>query len=177
MVGCAVVNVELSDMSGLDVLAELARRRVPLPVIMTAVQAEVSIAVSAMKRGVIDFIEAHSLEQQLAPAVRQALAVNAEVRKSWAQDRHVERRVGALSAEEMELVRLIVSGKPNKIISSELDISLRTFHTRRNEIFIKAAVASREELVLLYAQYERLQARRRHQQLFSHGSGAHLTVC
>ena len=55
--GCLVADIGLPDIGGMELLEELARRGMDLPVIFTAGQADISLVVRAMKAGAVDFIQ------------------------------------------------------------------------------------------------------------------------
>jgi DNA-binding NarL/FixJ family response regulator len=48
-----------------------------------------------------------------------------------------------LTARELEVLRLIAAGHPNKVIAAELVLSERTVHRHVSNIFAKLRVASR----------------------------------
>ncbi len=54
-----------------------------------------------------------------------------------------------LSEREREVLRLAAQGASNKLIASELDVSVRTVHAHMRHIFSKMGVASRTEAVML----------------------------
>jgi CheY-like chemotaxis protein len=56
-VGCVVADVRMPGTDGLGLVRELARRNVPLPVILISSHADVPMAVAAIKSGAEDFIE------------------------------------------------------------------------------------------------------------------------
>ena len=55
--GCALLDIKMPGMDGLQLQALLLQRNIPLPVIMMTGQGDVESAVHAMKAGAVDFIE------------------------------------------------------------------------------------------------------------------------
>ena len=52
-----------------------------------------------------------------------------------------------LTAREREVLELLVAGRSNKTLATELCLSLRTVETHRNNIFKKMRVSSFAELL------------------------------
>ncbi len=72
--GCVIVEVHLPGINGLDLQETIRRRRVDYPVIVVASNADVPMAVRAMRLGALDFIEKPFLDRVLIARVKQALA-------------------------------------------------------------------------------------------------------
>ena len=145
--GCLVLDVRMPGMSGLDLQAELARRGVELPTIVITGHAEVSMAVRAVKAGAIDFIEKPFSDQLLLDRVRQALEVDLEAREVRRRREDARRRLATLTAREREVLNLVVAGKQNKEIASELGVSPKTVEVHRAHVMSKMCVDSLAELI------------------------------
>ena len=145
--GCLVLDVRMPGMSGLDLQAELARRGVELPTIVITGHAEVSMAVRAVKAGALDFIEKPFSDQLLLDRVRQALEIDLEVREVRRRREDALRRLATLTAREREVLNLVVAGKQNKEIASELGVSPKTVEVHRAHVMSKMCVDSLAELI------------------------------
>ena len=145
--GCLVLDVRMPGMSGLDLQAELARRGVELPPIVITGHAEVSMAVRAVKAGAIDFIEKPFSDQLLLDRVRQALQIDLEAREVRRRREDARRRLATLTAREREVLNLVVAGKANKEIASELGVSPKTVEVHRAHVMSKMCVDSLAELI------------------------------
>lgn len=146
--GCALLDVYMPAMNGLEVQAELHRRGIHLPVIIMTGQGDVPVAVRAMKAGAVDFIEKPFDDKTLLDAIDLALARGAE------PDRHKEiadaaERVAGLSSREREVLFALVSGKPNKLIAFDLGISVRTVEVHRSRMMERLGVRQLAEAVRL----------------------------
>ena len=70
---CLVTEVQLPDMSGLELLERLRRRGLELPVIFIATRSDVPTAVRAIRSGAVDFLEKPFLDQALLQRVCELL--------------------------------------------------------------------------------------------------------
>ena len=75
---CVVMEIELPDVSGFEILRRLAGRKSFPPVIAVTRRADVRVAVRAMRAGAVDFLEKPPLDADLVQAVRQALAASGQ---------------------------------------------------------------------------------------------------
>jgi len=147
--GCALVDIGMPEMGGLELQRVLGERHPELPVIMITGQAEVPIAVQAMKAGALDFIEKPFDEAVLLGSVRQALARSEETARSRIQNEEAAERIRQLTPREKEVLGQLVLGHPNKVIAYNLSISPRTVEIHRARIMQKMEVRSLSELVRL----------------------------
>ena len=147
--GCALVDIGMPEMGGLE-LQQVLRARYPgLPVIMITGQAEVSIAVQAMKQGAVDFIEKPYEEAVLLAGLRQAMTRAAAAEQSRAHGADAAERIAQLTPREKEVLDQLVLGHPNKVIAYKLSISPRTVEIHRARVMDKMGVRSLSELVRL----------------------------
>jgi FixJ family two-component response regulator len=147
--GCLVVDVRMLGMSGLELQEELNRRNVLLPVIVLTAYARTPVTVRAMKAGAVTLLEKPYQDDDLWDAIRKALAHDAARRSEHERRQQIRRRAARLTPAEREVMALIVQGKPNKAIASQLDVSVRTVENRRREVFTKMEAESVADLVRL----------------------------
>src|SRR5262245_14107987 len=145
--GCLILDVRLPGMGGLDLLEALRRRGATLPVIVVTAFGEVHSAVRAMKGGAIDVMEKPTRDQVLLDRVQQALELDRRTRASLATRAEAAARYARLSKREVEVLRLIIAGKANKVIAIELTRSPKTVEAHRAAIMRKLGVRSTAELV------------------------------
>jgi two-component system response regulator FixJ len=145
--GCLILDVRLPGMGGLDLLDALRRRGATLPVIVVTAFGEVHSAVRAMKGGAIDVMEKPTRDQVLLDRVQQALDLDRRKRASLASRSEAAARYARLSKREVEVLRLIIAGKANKVIASDLTLSTKTVEAHRAAIMRKLGVQSVPELV------------------------------
>jgi two-component system response regulator FixJ len=145
--GCLVLDIRMPGMSGLDLQNELAARKVAIPIVIITGHAEVPVAVRAMKAGALDFIEKPFSDQLLLDRIRRALEADAEFRRVHSQRATVAARLAELTPREREVMDLVIAGKANKVIASELGLSPKTVEVHRAHVMKKMQVESLADLV------------------------------
>ena len=147
--GCLVLDVRMPGMSGLDLQAELAARRIEIPVLIVTGYAEVALAVRAMKGGAFDFIEKPFSDQALLDRIRAAVALDEESRRHRAARQEVAARLRLLTARERDVLTRVVTGKSNKVIAAELQLSTKTVEVHRSHVMEKLKADSLADLIRL----------------------------
>ncbi len=141
---CLLLDVHMPEMSGLQLQDEMARRGLQLPVIVMTGQADVPVAVRAMKAGAIDFIEKPFSDNVMLESIHNALAMPVA---RPAADPEIAKRVSALTPREHDVLLQMVAGNPNKVTAYNLGISPRTVEIHRARVMEKMAARSLSELV------------------------------
>jgi two-component system response regulator FixJ len=147
--GCAISDVRMPEVSGLDLLEELNARRWPIPVVLMTAFADVPLAVRAMKLGAVDFIEKPFDDELIVSAVRAALAQRGHARASDAEAEAAREKLAGLTGREKDVLAGMMKGKLNKTIAHELGISIRTVETHRGNLMAKTGAESLSELIRL----------------------------
>ena len=147
LAGCLVLDIRMPGMSGLDLQNELVARKVNIPILIITGHAEVPVAVRAMKAGALDFIEKPFSDQLLLDRIRRAIEADAEFRRVHSQRAAVAARLAGLTPREREVMDLVIAGKANKVIASELGLSPKTIEVHRAHVMKKMQVDSLADLV------------------------------
>jgi two-component system, LuxR family, response regulator FixJ len=150
--GCIITDVRMPGMTGLELVAKLKEMGVVRPVIVLTGHADVSLAVEAMKAGVVDFIEKPFDDKTLLAAVRRALARDETEAARQAQRAEVVERIAQLSAREREVFDAIVTGESNKSAALKLGISPRTVEIYRANVMEKMGAKTLSDLVRMALQ-------------------------
>lgn len=144
---CLIADIRMPVMDGLQLQAELNRRRLSLSVIIVTGHADVPLAVKAMKAGAIDFIEKPYDAGTLLESVRSALLVSDETRSQVTAVETAISRIATLTQRERQVLDLLVAGASNKVIAFELDISPRTVEIHRAHLMDKMQARGLSDLV------------------------------
>jgi two-component system response regulator DctR len=151
---CLLLDVRMPGMSGLSLFEQLADRGLlgALPVIFLTGHGDVPTAVAAVKRGAFDFVEKPFSDNALVDRIEQALKRSETAILARLQREGVQRRLAELTDRERDVMRLVIDGRPNKLIADELEISVRTVEVHRARVFEKMEVKSAVELANLLRQ-------------------------
>jgi two-component system, LuxR family, response regulator FixJ len=145
--GCAIVDVRMPGMSGLELQHELNRLGAIIPVIFITGHADVPMAVEAMQNGAFDFLQKPFSDHDLADRVQRALASDSHNHEQLKDREKIRQRVDALTPREREVMNLVTAGKPNKIMAAELGVSQRTVEIHRAHVMEKMGTPSLAQLV------------------------------
>ena len=145
--GCAVFDVAMPDIDGLELQAALLEKNLDRPVIFVTGFGDIPTSVRAMKAGAIDFITKPVREQQLLEAVAQAVKRDAEARERLGELKSIDTKLAELTPRELEVVRHVIAGKLNKQIAHELGTVINTVKVHRGRAMRKLGVQSVADLV------------------------------
>lgn len=152
--GCIITDIRMPEMNGLEMVTELKRLQVPHPVIVLTGHADVSLAVQAMKAGVVDFLEKPFEDEALLRAVRATLSRSGDEACRQKERAELAERLAQLTARERDVYEAIVSGDSNKAAAIKLGISPRTVEIYRANVMTKMHAKSLSELVRMALQIE-----------------------
>jgi two-component system, LuxR family, response regulator FixJ len=147
---CLILDIRMPEMSGLQVQQQLNKQGSMLPVIFITGHADVPMAVQAMKEGAFDFLEKPFREQDLVDRINDALQQDAENRKAVLRLAELRKHFDSLSQRERQVLELIVDGRANKVIATDLNLSERTVEIHRAAVLEKMGARSIAHLVKIY---------------------------
>lgn len=147
--GCLILDVRMPGMSGMDLQEKLAQMEALLPIIMISGHGEIPMAVKAVQNGAMDFLQKPFSDQQLLDRISQALAVNSKRHTEHNILKEAEDKFATLTPRESEIFAQVVSGKLNKVIAYELNISTRTVEIHRAKAMEKMGARNLSELINL----------------------------
>src|SRR5215471_4090744 len=110
---CIVVDVRLPGLSGLDFQQELAREKIPIPVIFITGHGDIPMSVRAMKAGAVEFLTKPLRDQDLLDAIQAGLRRDRARLENEQNLVYVRTRYESLTARERQVMALLVSGRVN----------------------------------------------------------------
>jgi two-component system, LuxR family, response regulator FixJ len=167
---CLLLDVRMPGMRGLDLhdaLADCGVTRTPhaVPVVYMSGHGDVPLAVQAMQKGAVTFIEKPFADEALEAALAQAFAVGAAVQADLAlasaalpadapdasaadpAQREFQRRLESLSPRQREVFEGVVAGKLSKVIAYESGLSPKTVEFHRKQMMLKFRARTALELM------------------------------
>lgn len=144
---CIILDVRLPGVSGLEIQRELQNRNAAAGVIFITGHGDVPKAVRAMRHGAIDFLEKPFDDQVLLDRISDALAASRFALARQGRKATLERKLGALTEREREVLAFVIAGKTSKAIAADLNISAKTVENHRHNLMAKARVNSVAQLI------------------------------
>jgi FixJ family two-component response regulator len=145
--GCIVLDVRLPGTSGLEFQRGLAESGIRLPIIFISGHGDIDMSVRAMKLGAVEFLTKPLREQELLDAIQVAVERDRLRRREDSAVAELRARFASLTVREREVFALVVTGRPNKQIAAELDLSEMTVKVHRSQITRKMQAKSIVALV------------------------------
>lgn len=138
VLGCAILDVRMPDMSGIELQRVMMLQKKGLPIIFVSGHGDIDMAVQALKDGAMDFLPKPVSADRLLAAIEKAVAKDVE-RRQWTQLRDEYRHVfDTLTARE----KMVARGLLNKQIADKLQISEKTVQVHRGAVCRKLGVKS-----------------------------------
>jgi FixJ family two-component response regulator len=158
---CLVLEVALPGLGGLELQQRLAAEQRRLPIVFLTTEADVALAVRAVKGGAVEFFAKPLRDDALAPALRQAIDGSRAALEREAARQALLDAYASLSRREREVMALAASGLLNKQIGGELGISVITVKAHRGRVMRKMRAVSLAHLVRMAATLRLGPAQRR----------------
>jgi two-component system response regulator FixJ len=144
---CLITNIHMPEMNGLELLTELKRRKVSMPVIVMTGRGDIPLAVRSMQAGAVNFIEKPFDDNILIDAVRTALETNSRWHDTDAEAKIARVLLATLTPGELAVLEQMIAGRSNKISAHLLGVSIRTIETHRSHIMLKLKVRNLADVV------------------------------
>ena len=157
-----LLDINLPEGSGLELLGQVRQLCPGAAVLVLSAYPEEEFAVRAFKLGAAGYLTKASVADEMIAAVRKVLAGGRYVSAALAErlaaalgDGQAQALHEALSPRELEVLRLVASGKTIKEVAAGLLLSEKTIATYRARVAEKLGLSSNVELTR-YALQHRL---------------------
>lgn len=160
----ALVDLSLGERSGLELLAELQRRALPVRCIVLTMSAQPHHVGEAMRRGALSYVLKGSPTSELLRAIDAAMQgrrhLAPEVANLAVEGLTVESEHGfaLLSPRERQIVSMVVRGQSSASIGQALHLSPKTVDTYRSRLMNKLGVGDVPALVRLAIRHGLIEA-------------------
>ena len=151
---CVILDINMPDRSGLDLLKELKSLHPRLPVLILSIYPEDQFGVRSLAAGAAGYMTKESAPEELVKAVRRIVRGGKYVSESLAEkliiDLEVDREKPPherLSDREHEVFLFIANGEYPTAISKKLSLSVKTVSTYRTRILDKMKMKTNADLI------------------------------
>lgn len=135
--GCALLDVRMPEMDGIEVQRALGERGISMPVIILTGQGDMSITVRAMQDGAIEVVEKPFEKAVILDAITAAFDTFYDARRRIVRIAKAAATIATLKAQERDVLDKLVEGLPNKMIAGMLGISERIVEMHRANLISK----------------------------------------
>lgn len=148
-----ILDLNLPDRHGLEVLKELKAVRPQLPVLVLSFYPETQYATRAIKAGAAGYVTKASAPEELTTAVEKVLSggtfVSLALGEQLAQElaNPALNSPGMLSDRELQIIRLIAAGHTLADIADRLALSAKTVSTYRSRLLDKLRLRTTADLI------------------------------
>jgi FixJ family two-component response regulator len=147
--GCLLVDVRMPGASGIELHDRLVRGGIHIPTFVMSGHSDLDTAISAFRKGVVDFLAKPIDDLYLLSRIKQCMEVEADKKDRLLKSESLARRFAGLAPREKEVLDCILTGLLNKQIAAQLGISIKTVEVYRSRVMEKLGAKSVVELVKL----------------------------
>ena len=153
-VDLVLLDFDMPGISGADLIARVRSHYPQLPVLVLSMHNEAHLALRALKAGATGYITKDCNLDILLPAIRQVAGGKAFIAPSMAEQMVLQEITGVqqaphllLTARELQVLQLLVSGLAVHEIGTELAISNKTVSTHKARAMEKMALTNTADLM------------------------------
>jgi DNA-binding NarL/FixJ family response regulator len=145
-----VLDIRLSDCSGLDLLKQVLAIAPDIRVVMLSMYSARGYIDKARAEGARGYITKECLDEELVSVLQAVMTDDGFISfRSAEPEKRLEVDIDLLSSRELEVMVLIASGLTNAEIADRLTVSPRTVESHRASIQRKLLIRTRAELALV----------------------------
>lgn len=145
--GCAIIDIRMPGMDGMQLQETLCQRNIQLPVIFLTGHGDIPMSVRAIKAGAVDFLTKPVTREKLMTSVRSAIIESEKILSKNNHHQNALSHIADLTGRERDVMALAIQGHPNKEIARQLGISHRTVEIHKAKIMRKTGAINLLDLV------------------------------
>lgn len=149
--GIAILDIQMPGMDGIALLNHIKSQHSPFSIIMLTGHGTISMAVNTIQQGAMDFLEKPVDGDKLQLLLEKAKQLTLENYHNQCLLDSIEDKLNHLTSREKQVMSMVLDGKLNKVIASELNIGQRTIELHRQKVMQKMNVSNVAELAYLIA--------------------------
>ncbi|MGS0681653.1 response regulator transcription factor [Shewanella sp. 125m-7] len=147
--GIAILDVQMPGMDGSALLNHMTASKSPIAVIMLSGHGSIAMAVQAIQKGALDFLEKPVDGDKLVTLLEQASKQTELNMQRKIAKQELTTKLQTLTPREYEVMEKVLEGKLNKVIAAELNVAQRTLELHRQKVMQKMQVSNVAELAFL----------------------------
>lgn len=145
--GCAVLDVSMPGLDGLELQRALSAEASQRPVIFITGKGDIPTSVLAMKAGAVDFLTKPVSDKNLLGAIARAEREDDKFRRIRAELASIQAKIDTLTPREREVLAHVVAGRLNKQIAGDLGTVEKTIKVHRSRMMEKLGMRTVADLV------------------------------
>jgi two-component system CheB/CheR fusion protein len=156
--GCVVTDGRMPEMDGVQLIEHLHKIQPSLRIIMLTAYGDTAMAVRAMKAGAFDFLQKPAKQNELLDCVGRALNYPPGFPEDSSIRQSALAKIKSLTGRQRQILDMVLTGSPSKIIAADLHISQRTVDNHRAAIMRKIGAKSLSTLIKIALTAGRIDA-------------------
>lgn len=144
--GCAVLDVRMPDMNGIELQAEMKRRGIRLPIIFLSAHGDIEMAAEAVRAGAKNFLVKPPKPEKLLALIGEANLESLTAARERAYGESLESQWATLTPAEKQTALMVAKGLTNAVIAEALGVAERTVRAHREAVYGKLDVENAVEL-------------------------------
>ena len=135
--GCAIVDIRMSEMDGMQFQENVNTMGIPLPIIFLTGHGDIPLSVKAIKAGASDFLTKPVARDALLNSIQMAFDEFESLQANYKDSHRCQSLLANLTGREREVMELVLQGHTNKKVAQLLGISHRTVEIHKARLMQK----------------------------------------
>jgi two-component system response regulator FixJ len=147
--GCILTDLRMPIFDGIDILKRVRAQELNWPLVVFSGKGDIPTAVEAMRLGAADFVEKPFRNSDLLASIDRVFEPFSLRQQQEDIDREAEALLESLTPRQLDVLRELGQGHPNKVVAHKLGISTRTAEMHRAQLMERLQARSFADLVRL----------------------------